>query len=226
MFIPIGTDATVYHRAWTTFAVIAANVLLFLFVAPENHLDLLTLEFGTIKPWQWITCTFTHGGILHVGMNMLFLWWFGQIVEGRIGSLRFLLLYLGIGAAEGLATQVLTLGLDEGCAIGASGVIYGLMVVAMVFTPETEVSLLFWFYSASRIFEMRLRSLAVFYLVVNFLGAAAFAFDIGTEVLHLIGAAAGLGAVFAIRGLGWWYEPPEDAPPADVREDLPPLELD
>jgi len=199
-----------------------------------------------MRPWQWITCTFSHAGILHVGMNMLFLWWFGQIVEGRTGPARFLLVYLGIGAAAGFVTQLLTLGGEEGYALGASGVIYGLIVVALVFTPETDVTCIFWFFSWSRVVEMSLKTLGIFYLVVNFLGAAAFRFEIGSEVLHLIGAAAGFGAAYGIRALGWWYEPPEDevagdvreeptvaAPPPEgpvfkppVREDLPPLELD
>ncbi|MEN8152282.1 MAG: rhomboid family intramembrane serine protease, partial [Planctomycetota bacterium] len=176
MFIPIRADATVYYRAWATFVIVAANLVLFFLYNPANHVELLVLEFGTLKPWQWITGTFTHADILHVGVNMLFLFWFGQIVEGLIGTFRFLGIYLGMAAAAGLVTQILMLGADEGGAIGASGVIYGLMVIAMVLTPTTRVSVLWWFYSASRVIEMPIRTLAATYLALNLIVAALFGF--------------------------------------------------
>ena len=247
MFIPVGADATVYHQAWATRAIIGANVLLFLFIDPFLHPSEAMLEFGALKPWQWITCTFSHAGVLHVGMNMIFLFWFGSLVEGRIGTPRFVLIYLGIASIAGFLTQLLMIGAEDGWALGASGVIFGLMTVALVFARGVNFRVLWWFFSASRVVDISLRGLVVFYLLTNLAWAAIFGFGISSEVLHLIGALGGVAAVFLIREFDWWYEPPEDEIAGDVREepvikpqvsapgesikppareDLPPLELD
>ncbi|MEN8151568.1 MAG: hypothetical protein ABFS86_17265, partial [Planctomycetota bacterium] len=98
-----------------------------------------------------------------------------------------------------------------------------------------------------RVIEMPIRTLAATYLALNLIVAALFGFGMSSEVLHLLGALAGLGAVFVIRKYNWWYEPPEDEVAGDMRvapvmrittpaeentakppqrEDLPPLELD
>ena len=56
------------------------------------------LEFGRgWRPWQWITNMFMHGDIMHLIGNMIFLWSFGLIIEGKIGSVLFTLIYLGMG---------------------------------------------------------------------------------------------------------------------------------
>src|SRR6266545_1911161 len=47
--------------------------------------------------WRLLTAAFLHYGPFHLIMNMLALWWFGSLLEQRIGSGRFLLLYLGAG---------------------------------------------------------------------------------------------------------------------------------
>ena len=49
--------------------------------------------------WRLITSPFLHFGIIHLGLNMLALYWFGPLLERLIGSLRFLLLYLAAGLA-------------------------------------------------------------------------------------------------------------------------------
>src|SRR5256885_681479 len=49
--------------------------------------------------WRLFTAMFLHYGPLHLGLNMLALYWFGTVVEGAIGHLRFLVLYLVAGLA-------------------------------------------------------------------------------------------------------------------------------
>ena len=72
--------------------------------------------------------------LLHLGCNMAFLAVFGAIVEGELGSLRFLALYL----AAGVAGALLHVAVDPGSTlplVGASGAIFGVMAVAGVVRP-------------------------------------------------------------------------------------------
>lgn len=82
------------------------------------------LNFNTLIPF--ITSQFLHGGFVHIVSNMLFLWVFGDNVEGRMGFLLFPFFYLGAGVAGGLAQYIL----DPSSPIpmiGASGAIAGVL---------------------------------------------------------------------------------------------------
>ena len=98
----------------------------------------LILQYGTFKPWQWITSNFMHAGIMHLLGNMFCLWGFGLVVEGKIGWWRFLLVYLGIGITQCGLEQTLMLFADEGGSLGASAIIYGLMAMCMVWAPRMK----------------------------------------------------------------------------------------
>ncbi len=79
--------------------------------------------------WRLLTAAFLHYGPIHLGMNMLALWWFGAPIEETIGRARFLGLYLvsGLaGSAGALINQPL------GVTVGASGAIFGIMGAAVV----------------------------------------------------------------------------------------------
>lgn len=80
------------------------------------------------------TCTFLHGGIMHLVGNMVFLWFVGAILEKAIGSILFILLYLITGiCASGLFGLVYPL--SPGPLVGASGAIAGLMgAYGVIFT--------------------------------------------------------------------------------------------
>ena len=68
--------------------------------APEE-LERFMLVWGDgIHPVQWVTSMFLHGGVLHLAGNMVFLWVFGLVVEGKLGTAKFVPLYLGIGVAQ------------------------------------------------------------------------------------------------------------------------------
>lgn len=80
-------------------------------------------------PWQLLTSTFTHVEALHVGFNMLALWFLGPQLETILGRTRFLALYL----LSGLAGSVLVLyGSPSTQTLGASGAIFGLMGALLV----------------------------------------------------------------------------------------------
>ena len=113
MFIPINTDAPLYHFPYGTIALIVANVVCFAatgFAMNERLLDPWLLEYGNgINPLEWIPAAFAHGGFGHLIGNMFFLWGFGLVVEGKLGCRKFVPLYLGMAAAWGAGVDLLTM---------------------------------------------------------------------------------------------------------------------
>jgi membrane associated rhomboid family serine protease len=79
--------------------------------------------------WRLITAAFLHYGPLHLGLNMLALWWLGGAVEGAIGSSRFLLLYLVAGLAGSAGALIWA---PHAFTAGASGAIFGMLGAGLI----------------------------------------------------------------------------------------------
>jgi membrane associated rhomboid family serine protease len=79
--------------------------------------------------WRLVTAAFLHHGPLHLGLNMLALWWFGAPVELFLGRARFLLVYLVSGLAGSAGALLLT---PTSPTVGASGAIFGILGAALV----------------------------------------------------------------------------------------------
>ncbi|MFF3071953.1 rhomboid family intramembrane serine protease [Kitasatospora sp. NPDC057936] len=90
-------------------------------------------------PSQWyrlLTATFLHVQVWHVGLNMLALWWTGQVLEAVLGRARFLGLYLLSGLA-GSALAFLVAG-NLMSSLGASGAVFGLFGATLVLQIRTR----------------------------------------------------------------------------------------
>ena len=137
MFFPYGTDAPIYHWPFTTVALIVVNALVLCaeLASPEQVAPFILVFGDGLHPVQWITNNFLHAGPFHLVGNMLFLWSFGLVVEGKLGWYKTLAVYLGIGTVYGLIVQSLMLG-SSGGALGASGVIFGSMAMCLVWAPK------------------------------------------------------------------------------------------
>lgn len=84
------------------------------------------------------TAMFMHGGLLHLGGNMLFLWIFGNNVEDSMGPVKFVVFYL----LGGLAATALQVGMDPDATvptIGASGAIAGVLGGYIILFPRARV---------------------------------------------------------------------------------------
>lgn len=80
--------------------------------------------------WRLITAVFLHGGIVHLGCNMIGLWNLGQFMEMAYGRARFLAIYVGSGIAGSLASITFA----PGPSVGASGAIFGLIGCGLLFS--------------------------------------------------------------------------------------------
>jgi membrane associated rhomboid family serine protease len=84
---------------------------------------------------------FMHGGWLHLGGNMLYLWIFGDNVEDRFGHAKFALFYLLCGIAATFA-QVLVNAGSNIPNLGASGAIAGVLGAYLILFPKGQVKVL------------------------------------------------------------------------------------
>ena len=91
-----------------------------------------------------LTSMFLHGGLSHIGGNMLYLWIFGDNVEHRFGHLPFLIFYLLSGGIAAVA-QVAMDGDSVVPTLGASGAIAGVMGAYLVLFPRNKVNAVFIF---------------------------------------------------------------------------------
>jgi membrane associated rhomboid family serine protease len=85
-----------------------------------------------------LTSMFMHGGILHLGGNMLFLWIFGNNVEDSMGPVKFILFYL-VGGVAALALQTAVQPSSTVPTIGASGAIAAVLGGYIVLYPRARV---------------------------------------------------------------------------------------
>lgn len=84
---------------------------------------------GTGEWWRLLTAAFLHYGPIHLGMNMLALWWIGRPLEVALGPLRYVLLYLVAGLAGSAGALIAN---PTAVTVGASGAIFGILGAAIV----------------------------------------------------------------------------------------------
>jgi len=199
IFLPIGTDAPLYHYPITTVGLIITNIVCFGVTVSSGQPDSWVLEFSHIDPIEWVTNMFAHAGPGHLLGNMFFLWGFGLIVEGKIGWARTLCVYMIIGIVESAIIQAIMCagGATEGGALGASAAIMGFMAISLIWAPKNEVKLFvfFWFVFIVRAFvwDVTVMMFACVYLTLDLASFLIIDQGVGSAALHLTGALVGLG---------------------------------
>ena len=147
--------------AFVTFGLIALNVLAFFVelsqpseaalqsfiqawgVVPREYSAVRDLP-PTIPLPFWstlLTSMFLHGGWMHLGGNMLYLWIFGDNLEKVMGAVRFAIFYLVCGLAASFAHIIFGPG-STVPAVGASGAISGVLGGYLVLFPRNQVRVL------------------------------------------------------------------------------------
>ena len=214
MIIPWKTDAPIYHWPFATVGLIVANLVAFvgLEAAGPESIEHWSLSYGQgLHPLQWLTSNFAHAGFFHLFGNMIFLWCYGIIVEGKLGWWKFLAVYLGIAVTQCALEQVVMLGASEGGSLGASAVIFGLMAICLVWAPKNDMSCLVILGFRVLTFDLPIVALASLEIALEiveaaFWGVALAGFGghrVATALLHLSGAGLGFGVGVALLKKKW-----------------------
>jgi membrane associated rhomboid family serine protease len=149
------------------------------------------------------TAMFMHGGLLHLGGNMLFLWIFGNNVEDAMGPVKFVVFYL-LGGIAALLLQIVFDPNSDVPTLGASGAIAGVLGGYLLLFPKARVVTVIFIVFFFTILELP----ALLVLGLWFLQQAVFAaMDLGGSgggvayFAHVGGFVFGLAAIrlFASR---------------------------
>jgi membrane associated rhomboid family serine protease/Flp pilus assembly protein TadD len=191
-----GGRGLAYQTPVVTFALIAVNVAMWvvttalaprswLYPADEAGGVALVLLGGKLGPaiqtgewWRLVTAMFLHAGLVHLTVNMWALLQLGTLCEILYGRARFLILYVCAGVLGNVASYEASPGLG----VGASGAIFGLFGVAIVFGLKYRREL------PGQMGDRLLRSL-VPVLLINL--ALTFSFSMIDKFAHLGGLVAG-----------------------------------
>ena len=208
IIIPLNTDAPIYHWPWMSLVLIATNAVTFYLTGFGHETDGWLLQFGNgLHPLEWLACNFLHFGWMHLIGNMVFLWGFGMIVEGKLGWWRFLLMYLSIGALGSAFIQLVMLGREVDLANsgfgGSSLIVFGLLAACMIWAPKNELDIFLWFGFRPMTVEISNLVFGSWYIAEQLFIAWLTGFSMGSSVGHLIGSFFGAGVGVAMLKFGW-----------------------
>jgi len=206
---PVGDDNRARRLTpVVTYALIAVNVLFFIveliggdaFIVawsfvPSRFMADPAGDFVTI-----FTSMFMHGGWLHIGGNMLYLWIFGDNVEDRFGHVRFLLFYLACGVAATFAQLAFSIGSDIPN-LGASGAIAGVLGAYILLFPQRRVTVVMG-YGITEMPALVVIGLWFVLQLFSGVGSLGAATDTGgiAFMAHIGGFIAGVVLAFFLRG--------------------------
>src|SRR3989344_4598074 len=134
------------------------------------------------RPWILITSMFLHSGIMHLLFNMYALYMFGPLIEQRIGTKRFVLIYLIAGI---LSAASFAMAYPSSSALGASGAIMAILGLTIVLLPDIRV--LFFF-----VVPMSMRTAGIIFALLDIFGVFAPVSTGIAHLAHLIGLACSI----------------------------------
>lgn len=142
MFLPIRTDRRLRTTPWLNFALIAANILIFMVTRnmAEVAVSPYWLDPGAPQPIQFATYLFLHADGMHLFGNMIFLYVFGNNVEDRLGHIGYLLFYLIGGALAGLGHVLV----EVHPVLGASGAVAAVSGAYLALFSGTRVTVVYF----------------------------------------------------------------------------------
>ena len=206
-----------------TISIIVLNVLVFAYQLSLGASGQAFIFAHGLVPSEFslitlVTSMFLHGGLMHVGGNMLYLWIFGDNVEDRMGHARFIVFYLLCGVAAALA-QTWANPNSPVPMVGASGAIAGVMGAYFVMYPRSRIVTLIPIFFFIQLVEVPAVIFLGLWFLMQFLsglGSAALSPDTNMSGgiafwAHVAGFVAGLAAVHVFRRperqrVEWWHD--------------------
>jgi len=154
-------NTAVFLLQWLTSGTPFGGIFYYLALVPAEVVKHLAV-------WQLVTYMFLHDphGVSHILFNMLTLWMFGSTLEQTLGTRRFMQLYFFSGIGAGICIVVLNyiFGSATVPTIGASGAIFGVILVCAMLWPDQIVLLSF-------LFPIKLKYMVMIIGAIAFMGA-------------------------------------------------------
>jgi len=144
MILPFRTSIRPFRTPYANYALIVINAIIFLFQClPDSLAWERTFMLIPLRPhlWQFISYAFLHGGFMHVGFNMFFLYLFGNNVNDKLGSTGYICLYLAGAVFSGIGHTLVS----SNPVLGASGAVAAVTGAYMVLFPQTLITIIYWF---------------------------------------------------------------------------------
>jgi len=198
---------------------IAVNVFMFLWeisLGPNIERDLFLVSFVPARFWaaplyppnliRIVISMFLHGGWLHLGGNMLYLWIFGDNIEDRLGHFKYVIFYLLCGFMATMTHAVMNAG-SRLPSIGASGAIAGVLGAYLILFPRARVTTLIPIFVFITIRELpAVLVLGLWFVLQFFVGVASIGESAeatgGVAVFaHIGGFIAGMALVALMGGM-------------------------
>ncbi len=181
---------------------IAYNLIAYLFFKSKNITDAwlsMPSNFSTfiIKPWTFVTYQFNHDGVLHIAMNMLVLYFIGNIfldffkrkevfkvylLGGFFGAILFFISYNFLPVFSG----------QNALLIGSSASVFAILFATAIYAPNLRLSLF-------GVFEVRLIFIAIFYFIIDI--ASIPTSNAGGHIAHIGGTVVGIIYAFYKKGI-------------------------
>lgn len=188
ILFPTGTDRRLQRTPWVNYTLIAVNVVVFILTANQV---LLTEEYfyaldaavqtGAVIPprpevlnyyllpgdgsvIQYFSYQFLHSSWMHLIMNMVFLYVFGNGVEDRLGKLGYIFFYLAGGIVAGLGHGAV----ESNPVLGASGSVAAVTGAYLALFPLSNVTIVYWLIVPGR-FEVSSMILILFQVAQDML---------------------------------------------------------
>lgn len=220
--IPLRDDNPSRTVPFFTVGLIVANVLVFLkqqvspgglelaiaqlSLRPYELIHLVDLPPSTPVPipLTLLTSMFLHGGFLHLGGNMLYLWIFGNNVEDVLGHFRFAGFYVLCGLIAAMAHVVLNMDSPVPM-VGASGAVAGVLGAYFVRFPAARIRVLLFFFLFIQVVYVPAVIVLGFWFLIQLLQASFGAMGTGGGVAwfaHIGGFIAGM--VYMTRRKNRW----------------------
>lgn len=206
MILPIRTETGVRRSPAANVVIISLNVFAFLLfherfaggVLYQFKEQFLFLQTHAPAVTQFFTYQFMHHDAMHLLGNMLFLWVFGNSVNGKMGHGPYVLFYLGGGVFAGWGHAVMQDGAST--LLGASGAVAAITMAYLALFPRSRVTVLIWFFIIHFV-EVPAMLLIIGKVIIwdNMVGPAAMGSGRIAHDAHLAGYLYGFaGALFML----------------------------
>lgn len=150
-----------------------------------------------------LSSIFLHGGLMHLGGNMLFLWIFGDNIEQKFGKLKYIGIYLMWGILAGLihiagdTSSVIP-------AVGASGAISGILGAYLIIFPRARIQTFLMMGFIWRMMHVKAKWFLPFWLLFQnllpyFIGGFGLAGDSVAYLAHIGGFVVGLATGYLYK---------------------------